>query len=244
MILSAMMDRAARAPLGTMADIVGPGGLVVLAPHPDDESLGCGALLREAAAAGRGVAVVVVTDGCRSHRASTRIGPARLAAIRAREVREAVARLHPAIRLVRLGYPDWGTPTDPSGIAAAIARIGAVIADVAASALVATWRGDPHSDHVATAALAREVAATRPGLRLWSYPIWGRFTDRPGPGPDAAGAAILRLDPGPHRAAKAAAIASHRSQMTRLISDDPDGFVMPQGVQAHFIREPEVYLAD
>ena len=40
---------------------------MVLAPHADDESLGCGGLISELAAQGRPPVVVVVTDGTGSH---------------------------------------------------------------------------------------------------------------------------------------------------------------------------------
>ena len=45
----------------TRADDAGP--IVVLAPHPDDESLGCGGVIATRAAEGRRVVVIVVTDG-------------------------------------------------------------------------------------------------------------------------------------------------------------------------------------
>ncbi len=41
----------------------GRGPVVVLAPHPDDETLGCGGLLATRAAEGRRIVVVVMTDG-------------------------------------------------------------------------------------------------------------------------------------------------------------------------------------
>ena len=42
--------------------------------------------------------------------------------------------------------------------------------------------------------------------------------------------------------AKGRAIAAHRSQMTRLIPDDPDGFVMDPATQAHFRDGDELFL--
>ena len=238
--LSAMMVRAATAPLGDLDAIVGVGGLVVLAPHPDDESLGCGALLRTAACAGRRTAVVLVTDGRRSHLASPSVDGDALAHLRALELRAALAALHPDIALIALGYPDCSAPQDLPDAALAADAIAGVADDIAATTLLATWGGDPHRDHVATAALARRVRALRPTLRLWSYPVWGRFA----PTSAAAPGRILRFDAGPHRAAKAAAIACHRSQMSRMIDDDPEGFTMAPEMQAHFIAHPEVFLAE
>lgn len=238
--LGLMMKCAASAPFADLDAIVGPGGLVVLAPHPDDESLGCGALLRVAALAGRRVTVVVVTDGRLSHPSSTRVDADALARLRAREVRAALAALNPSIALVELGYPDCGAPdTLPASFAATKAIVD-VVDEVGATGLMTAWSCDPHRDHIATAALARCVLALRPGLRLWSYPIWGRFA----PTKAMATGRIVRFDTGLNRDAKAAAIASHQSQMTPMINDDPQGFMMMKVMQAHFIEHPEVFLAD
>src|SRR6266852_506851 len=40
-----------------------PGGVVVVAPHPDDETLGVGGMLHDLSARGWRVTVVAVTDG-------------------------------------------------------------------------------------------------------------------------------------------------------------------------------------
>jgi len=237
---NAMMVRASTAPFVDLKAIVGAGGLVVLAPHPDDESLGCGALLRAAAVSGRPVAVVVVTDGRRSHPCSPSVDADELARMRALEVRAALTALHPDILLVELGYPDCAAPRELPQARVAARAIASVVDAVSATALAAAWRGDPHTDHVATADLAGRVRALRPGLRIWSYPIWGRFA----PAETAAPRRIVRFDVAPNRAAKAAAIACHRTQMTPMIDDDPQGFLMSAAMQAHFIEHPEVFFAD
>jgi LmbE family N-acetylglucosaminyl deacetylase len=216
--LGPLMQRAAVAPVADLEGIIGEGGLVVLAPHPDDESLGCGALLRAAARSGRQCCVVVVTDGRLSHRHSPTVDADALAALRAKEVTAAVAALHPTIRLVQFRYPDCSAPSDPA--------VGARLALI--------------PDEVGATALA--VATVRPALRHWSYPIWGRFAlaqtcslrDAP----------IVRFATDAYREAKAAAIACHRSQMTALIDDDPTGFVMDPAMQTHFLAHPEVFIAD
>ena len=62
---------------------------LVLAPHADDETLGAGALVAQAAAARRLAGVVYLTDGAGSHDA----GGAWLARVRRREAALAVRRL-------------------------------------------------------------------------------------------------------------------------------------------------------
>ena len=82
---------------------------MVIAPHPDDEVLGTGGLLRQLAATGSAIEIVAVTDGEASHPKSTRVSRRELAETRARERRVALDRLgvRPS-RLTRLGLPDGG----------------------------------------------------------------------------------------------------------------------------------------
>ena len=54
-------------PAARLSDVLGEGGAVIVAPHPDDESLGCGALILEAVAARRPVRIVFLSDGAKSH---------------------------------------------------------------------------------------------------------------------------------------------------------------------------------
>jgi LmbE family N-acetylglucosaminyl deacetylase len=93
---------------------------LVVAPHPDDETLGCGGLMQEAQAAGARVDVVVVTNGDGYEYEWTRMvvqdvvrGTVRehlsLGRQRQGETLRALARLGlPRDRVVFLGYPDGG----------------------------------------------------------------------------------------------------------------------------------------
>ncbi|MEZ5261390.1 MAG: PIG-L family deacetylase [Acidimicrobiales bacterium] len=76
---------------------------LVLAPHPDDEVLGCGAAMWHKRQAGTEVTVVVATDGRHSHR-SAHLSADELAAVREEESQRACARLgvhDDAIRFLR-----------------------------------------------------------------------------------------------------------------------------------------------
>lgn len=203
--------------------------LVVLSPHPDDEVLGCGALLAQAAAQGLDCGVICVTDGRRSHPRSQLYPAARLVALRAAELCAALACLGP-VRLDMLNYPDCGAPScEP-----AVAQVAALVPKQAL--LLATWAGDPHVDHQSCAALASAVATCRPDIRLLAYPIWGRLSPAL-PFPTTG----LRLREG--HPAKREALACYASQMTNLIPDDPSGFVMAPELQQLFLTQPEVFLA-
>ena len=150
--------------------------------------------------------------------------------VRLDDLSGAVAILAPQARIDWLGHPDCAAPSDD----AAASEISGLVPDRAM--VMASWDGDPHIDHERVAQLARHMAARRPDIALAFYPIWGRFGDRTAPGRliHASGAA---------RAAKAAALACHRTQMSALIDDDADGFVMEDWRQAHFLDHPEIVIA-
>ncbi len=138
--------------------------VVVVAPHPDDESLGAGGLLASLARRSARVDVVVVTDGAASHPGA----PGDLADVRAQEVRDAVALLCPRATLTLLGMPDGGTSDRRSDVTR---RLHDIVGDGARTLLVAPWRGDGHRDHRVVGEVCAEVAE-RTGARLWEYPVW------------------------------------------------------------------------
>ncbi|WP_375257184.1 PIG-L deacetylase family protein [Citreimonas sp.] len=213
---------------------------VVLAPHPDDESLGCGAFLA-AAFAGPGAHVVCMTDGAASHPGSRAWPRARLAALRASELDAAIAALGGASAdVTRLDLPDAGMlrltdrfPAIAEGVARIARRHGARV-------LVAPAPTDPHCDHEATAAIA-VLAAAQAGLRLLFYPVWSAWHD-----PDyrtrLAHRAEHRFDAAPAREAKARAIAAHRSQLGQVVHDDPAGFVLPDAFVDSFRSDDEIFF--
>ncbi len=227
-------------PVMVLDDIIGPGPVLILAPHPDDETLGCGGLIAECCAAGRPPFVLVVTDGAGSHPHSTSHPSSRLRAIREGEARQAVALLGlPADRIGFLGLPDTAAPHDGPGFDRAVAAIVACAAQTGCTSIAAPWRFDPHGDHLAVHFMA-EAAASSSGLRHVAYPVWGWTL--PQDEPLATRIAGARLDIERHLPAKRRAIAAHASQHGKLIVDDPDGFVLPPAMLALFDVPYEVFL--
>ncbi len=236
-----VLAHMAALPFGTLDDILAPGSALVLAPHPDDETLGCGGLIAEACAQRRDIHVLIVTDGTGSHPGSRAWPAARLKAQREAEARDAVAALGlPVDRLHFLGLRDAHAPHEGSAFDAAVREIATHAGSRDARTLLATWRHDPHADHVAVSRMAR-AAAEASGARLLSYPVWGWTLPPDQPLEDAMPTG-RRLDTSRHLPAKRRAIAAHRSQITDLIDDDPNGFRLEDQFVALFTRPFEVYL--
>lgn len=200
---------------------------VIVAPHPDDETIGCGGLMLRLMRRGASVRVVVVTDGGASHRNSTRFPRARLVRERARELRRAVALLGvPAGRVQLLGLPDGGLRTLARGDRARLVR---ALAHLARADLVAMpMPDDAHPDH---RAVARACARRNGWRRRIGYGVW----------PAGKAARPTRsLVLGSDLRRKAMALSRHATQLGR-ITDDPQGFTIDCTTLARFLRPVERY---
>lgn len=242
MIASPLLAAASEAQTCDPLALTGGGAVILLAPHPDDETLGCGQAVAALTDAGVFVQVVLVTDGSQSHPQSRNCPPPRMARLRARELRRAWRRLTQGTgpAPLMLGYADCGAPDDDASLSAACDRVSPLVGPQT-GAIWASWAGDPHCDHVCVARLASDLHARHRHLARWSYPIWGRFNPTL-PAPPPAETALVQ-QPG-LIGRKRHALAAHASQMTRLIGDDPDGFVMHPEHQRHFIEHPEIFIRE
>jgi len=150
--------------------LVPPGSrAVIIAPHPDDEVLGCGGLMQLLAAAGRPLQLISVTDGSASHPGSRRWPVERLSVIRPQESAEALRRLGlPVHRLkwLRGGFDDSQVASRETELADFIERY--IRAD---DVIFTTWREDGHCDHEAVGRASAE-AARRVGATLHELPVW------------------------------------------------------------------------
>jgi LmbE family N-acetylglucosaminyl deacetylase len=142
---------------------------VIIAPHPDDEILGCGGLLQLLAAAGRPLQLISVTDGSASHPGSERWPVERLSIVRPQESAEALRRLglpmH-SLKWLRGGFTDTQVGAQEQALCAFIEshlRPGDVV--------FTTWREDGHSDHEAVGRASAE-AARRVGAICHELPVW------------------------------------------------------------------------
>lgn len=212
--------------------------ITVLAPHPDDESLGCGALLA-AAFEGQGARVVCMTDGSRSHLDSMQWNAVDLARLRAKELLAAVEQLGGSESDVTfLDMPDGELPHAGVLFDAICERITEDCLSRGSRALFASDGRDHHADHQATAAIAVGVLARAPSLQLFHYSVWLRWDE---PERHAASPEILRFDPTTWRTRKLRSINEHRSQRGLVVDDDPTGFVLSQAMIDRFVREDEFF---
>lgn len=224
-------------PLAPRAAITADARALIIAPHPDDETLGCGGLIAQLCDAGIPPIVVIMTDGAASHPHSRTHPPHRLAALRRAEARSAARLLGlPEANLIHLGHPDANLTEDSSMIEHVISLIRTHRCGV----LFAPMVTDPHCDHSAAARIARS-AATRTSTLLRYYPIWTWLLS-PDTRLDHSIPIGWRLDISAETPIKQRAIAAHASQLGALITDSPTAFCLPPALLAIFARPFETFI--
>ena len=223
-----------RLPLVAPEILLAQRGLMVVAPHPDDETLGCGGLLAWAARCDLLRHVVFLTDGECSHPDSKRD----MGAIRRGEAIIAAAHLglKPS-HLSFMGLPDTGLLTlGGEQRLWATHWLRHLAAERSPCLIVVTADTDPHGDHRAACTLILEATRGLHGVEVMTYPIWSWLLHE-----EPASVSGIRVDIKAHRAIKASAIEAYASQQGRL-SLDVDGFKIPEELLRHVHADTEVFL--
>lgn len=140
--------------------------MLVVAPHQDDEIIGCGGALALQAASGRPAGIVVLQDGAGGHE---ELGMSRveMTAMRNAESRAAAALLGIEPRF--LNHADLAAEAP-----AAVSELAAVIAENRADAIFAPFPLDGNPEHRATNyILAEALKKAGANARVFGYEVWG-----------------------------------------------------------------------
>ena len=219
---------------------------LVVAPHPDDETLGCGgaiALLRQLDIA---VRVVVVSDGTKSHPNSKTYPPTALKKLREQESLAALAILGVTPEAVTFfGMPDGAVPSfDGVGedeYQTAIVLCQRYLQDIKPSVVFLPWRKDPHPDHRASWQLfVTAINSLNNPPCIIEYPIWDWDTEQRRDFSESVKA--WRLGINSVLELKRQAIAKYQSQISDLIDDDPNGFRLTPEMLPNLTQPWEIYL--
>lgn len=206
---------------------------VILAPHPDDETLGCGGLIAQLAGMMREIAVVAVSDGERSHPDSSPLAQ-RLPLLRPAESMAALDCLGAGqAQILRARIPDGQIRQHRLELKAWL------IAQLRHTDIVfAPWRLDGHPDHETVGEIAAELEHEL-GCKLVEVPIWGWHWAQPLSGDFPWGRAHKLGFDADTALRKRRALRCYHSQIGRDGERDP---VLPAGVLAHFVRPYEVFF--
>jgi LmbE family N-acetylglucosaminyl deacetylase len=218
--------------------------MLIIAPHQDDETLGCGGLIARAADLRLRPRVAYLTDGGASHTGSPNWPRERLARTRQREALAALAVLGvPEEDVLFAGWPD-ADPLGPGSAAyeRSVSALTAWAEALEVRSLWAPWRGEPHCDHLAAAAVAEDIADRLGGVAvIMSYLVWG--WTRPELARAAAPERVFALACADTVGRRRLALSRHSTQTTGLIDDAREAFLIPPDLAALTDRPVEIHLA-
>ena len=195
--------------------IVEPSAIVVIAPHQDDCTLGCGGLMTRKRLDGHPVHVVYLTDGSASHAGHPTMTPAALAVVREREGRAALRCVGvetPAMHF--LGARD-GTLSHlaPEEQSAFVAKLRQALVMLRPDEVFIPYRRDGSSEHEAAFRLfQRAVEGIEPQPRIFEYPVWSWWNPLRLFRPWLTARRVWRFRFRGYESIKISALAAHRSQ--------------------------------
>ncbi len=218
---------------------------LIVAPHPDDETFGCGGLIATRTAAGQPVHVAYVTDGAASHPGHPSLTPAALAVVRENEARTAAAILGvPATHLHFFAAPD-GRLRDlaPEQRASLVRLIRELTERIRPTEIFVTAAGDGSTEHAAANGIVRDALkpSPAPAPRILEYPVWSLWS------PLLLGP-ILRAEPRLYRQPLAPDVLRRkreaiRAYVTQLAPSPPWGrAVLPAGFTGCFESAEEFFF--
>jgi LmbE family N-acetylglucosaminyl deacetylase len=208
--------------------------VVVIAPHPDDETLGVGGTLCTLAKLGSTIELVALTDGGASHPHSPSTSRAQLASMRAEERIQAWRELGLSnSKVTRLGLDD-GTLSQTQDLAE---RLMPLVRG--ATYCLSPYREDGHPDHDAAGNAAAQACAAC-DVQLYEFPIWiWHWANASGDALPWSRARRVELERYAQRA-KASALRAYHSQVAPLSAAPGDETALPKAVLEHFARDFEV----
>lgn len=170
---------------------VAEGTVLIVAPHPDDEILGCGGLMRQLLQQGYDVHVVVLSGGEGSHRECCGMNEHELKDARRRLCFAANARIGmDESHIHLLDFPDGRIQEDHQETA----RLASLLKELCPHTVFVPHWGEGWPDHVCAAKMVKSMAGQDVTVYeycvwLWYYNVWRL---------DWKNATVLPMDRGTH----------------------------------------------
>lgn len=228
-------------PMAPEQCVMGFGTTLIVAPHADDESLGCGGVISLLRKYNQEVFILLLSDGTLSHPNSMKFPAEKLRELREQELIDAATILGvPAENLIFCRYKDRNVPdSSHPDFSNALLNMDKMLSIIKPQSIFVPWRKDPHPDHLAAFELISN--AETGNAKIYEYPIWLNEIGKTEDFPSADEILPFRLDISSVLKQKTKAIAAHQSQISDLINDDPEGFRLSGEMLEHFNRPYEIF---
>lgn len=224
-------------PLNLMQDFPAGQRVVIVAPHPDDEILGCAGLIQQLDQLQRDMLLLAVTNGTHSHPQSSLYSPQQLDRLRPEESAAALRclKLGRLPERIELNLTDGRVSRQQAQLYAALSAL--IRPD---DILVCTFAQDGHPDHESVGRTVRYLAKNL-GLSCYQMLIWAWHWASPDDRRIPWQAAYKLALSGPQREAKRQALSCFKSQLEADASTGQPPVLSAQTL-ARSLMPYEVYI--
>lgn len=158
-----------RAKLRQLPELEIKGNVVIVAPHPDDEVIGCGGLIRRLIEKGTTPYVIVMTGGGASHKTCCQTPEEVIITERRKLTHKALGILGlPEDHIIELDFTDGSIGTGLKENKDT--RLGGVWSQVNPDHIFVPHWGEGWKDHINTAKLVKENIPDK--TVVWEYCVW------------------------------------------------------------------------
>lgn len=143
---------------------------LIIAPHPDDEVLGCSGLIQHMIENGKQVHVIILSGGGKSHQSCCHINESTLINSRQNLSRKAAKILGlPLEQLHFLDYPDGHISLNNPETQ----RLQTLIEKISPDVIFVPHKSEGWSDHIEAENIVREIIRTKSTpIQLYEYCVW------------------------------------------------------------------------
>ncbi|MGJ8593861.1 MAG: PIG-L family deacetylase [Aquaticitalea sp.] len=223
------------------------GKVMVLAPHPDDEALGCGGLISHLRRQDIDVWICFMTSGEASHPNSKKYPSNVLLKVREMEALNSchILGVDASKVLFMNGADGHFKKTSSLNKQKMVTTLVDIIQENDVATLFIPWRRDCHPDHLATFNLGMRLKEhLQNPVQIFEYPIWLWASSMPEDWPLKGEVELFRLNVEDVLEIKKEAIFAHTSQTTDMIDDDIDGFMLTTELLIPFLSSYEYFFLE
>lgn len=166
--------------------------VLIIAPHPDDEVIGCGGLIARLVRENRPPHIVIMTGGEKSHSGCCSTPADEIVRSRRELTRRALECLKvPEGNIHELNFPDGGI----SACHKHVDRLVSLIEDIKPKAVFVPHWGEGWNDHIVVAEIVKNIVSD--GTAMWMYCVWMWYYNI-WRGLDWSSVAVLKMTPSEH----------------------------------------------
>lgn len=143
--------------------------LLFVAPHPDDEVIGCAGLIQRSLKKGKDVHIIILTGGEGSHNGCCQTTPQELIEARrglAAQINKELGVAHE--NLFFLDYPDGKISYDHDETK----KLNQLIKEICPDSVYIPHTGEGWSDHIQAGSIVKRITADNANIQLYEYCVW------------------------------------------------------------------------